>query len=593
MEEKLNEQQLEKVLNIRKDFWRFCKNNLYIKDKHANIIKFVPNLAQTVLINYVLKCISQGKPIRAIILKARQMGLSTAVEALIYWWTSTNKNINSVILGHEESSSKNLYTMFRRYYDNCNPLFKPSVRYNTRTDLSFEKYDEYGKQIGLGSFIKTATAGNKSAGRSDTVNWLHGSEIGEWENGEDLVASIMQTVPYEPYMEKPSAIFLESTAKGRGNYFHKEWLNAEKGLNNFIPFFFPWWIMDSYEIHDNEDIGILTDYEEFLVELMTAGHTVAEQHIDIDPEHIIPKIKYYRYKAREFASTPEKMFQEYPSTAHEAFISSGRAVFNVMSLERMEKKVSSPEVTKYYTINIDYDGWQDYILEEIPYVAQDNPDTFTYAAPLKIFKHPKPGHEYVIGGDVAEGLANGDFSVADVVDTLTMETVAKWRGHVDPDKFGEILAALGTYYNYALVGVEVNNHGLTTIQKLRDIFYTNLYKRINGYDEDFEEPTSHLGWKTDMKTKRTAIDALTRLIRDGTISDPDNVFVNEAFAFVRDDRGRMNAEAGEHDDTIMAKAIAYQLFDWGENSINDLKVVKPQQYSSRKNKHKIVGQNEK
>ena len=111
----LTPEQLQKILDIKNDFYRYCKNNLKIKDKHSRIVPFVPNAPQRVLINYVLLCIKEKRPVKAIILKARQMGLSTAVEALIYWWTSTNKNINSVIIGHEESSSKNLYMMFRRY----------------------------------------------------------------------------------------------------------------------------------------------------------------------------------------------------------------------------------------------------------------------------------------------------------------------------------------------------------------------------------------------------------------------------------------------------------------------------------------------
>lgn len=569
----LTQEQLDKILEIREDFYRYCKNNLKIKNKHAKIVPFEPNAPQRVLINYVLLCIKERRPVKAIILKARQMGLSTAVEALIYWWTSTNKNINSVIIGHEESSSKNLYMMFRRYYDNSNPLFKPSIRYNTRTDLSFERFDDSGKQVGLGSSIKTATAGNKAAGRSDTINLLHASELGEWENGEDLVASLLETVPDEEIMDKPSMMFLESTAKGRGNYFHKEFKLAVKGENNFEPFFFPWWIMDTYEREFGTPLGELTEYEEFLIELMKKGHNVAGQHIAIDHERIHAKIHFYRRKMKNFEATPEKLTQEYPSTWQEAFIASGKNVFNTLALQEMENEAEPVEETEYYKI-IPGEYHEEYILERVPFEPQEKPDDFTYKAPLKIWKVPVIGHEYVIGGDVAEGLERGDFSVAEVVDIATMETVARWRGHIDPDKFGEILGALGTYYNYATVGVEVNNHGLTTIQKLRDTFYTNLYKRDKGYDEDFEEPTSNLGWKTDVRTKRIMIDDLIRLVREGKNKELDAVFVNEAFAFVRDERGRMNAETGEHDDTVMAKAIAFQLFDWGDNDTSDLYVRK-------------------
>ena len=921
----LSQAQLDKILEIRKDFYRYCKNNLKIKDKHSRIVTFVPNAPQKVLIDYVILCIKEKRPVKAIILKARQMGLSTAVEAIIYWWTSTNKNINSVIIGHEESSSKNLYMMFRRYYDNTNPLFKPSIRYNTRTDLSFERFDDTGKQVGLGSSIKTATAGNKAAGRSDTINLLHAcmhpdspiiladgssttaeeiqegdlvftssgaiapvkrkffpgekqtravmvwgsnepayltddhkvltvegykkvselttkdwvqkpdykfdevysleytyttppraqnggavvsetrnveldydfgylagyylaeghvkksgkymnqvtfayhkdekyienirpffanssdefdnnrgmthfydtymahlindlygrvkdkhiplfgnreyfeglmqgyldgdgsktnqkrvsatsvheriarninrigdilgrhgglrareageyygrncqktytndfnsgtskphirkykwiegklfvrvrsiedyevsqvidieidhpdhnfetpigvisnSELGEWENGEDLVASLLETVPDEEVMDKPSMMFLESTAKGRGNYFHKEFKLAVRGENNFEPFFFPWWILDTYEREATfEELGDLSDYEKFLCELMIKGHTVAGQHIPIDPESIPRKIMFYRRKAKNFEATPERLAQEYPSTWQEAFIASGKNVFNTLALQEMENRIQPVEETEYYKINPG-DYHEEYYLERIPFEPQEKPDDFTYKAPLKIWKHPEPGHEYVIGADVAEGLANGDFSVAEVIDTSSMETVARWRGHIDPDKFGEIIGALGTHYNYALVGVEVNNHGLTTIQKLRDTFYTNLYKRDKGYDEDFEEPTSNLGWKTDVKTKRLMIDDLIRLIREGIIKDQDEVFINEAFAFIRDDRGRMKAEEGEHDDTVMAKAIAFQLFPWGDDDISRLQVYFQRDIASTMNRNKVV-----
>lgn len=572
---KLTKSQLAKIKAIKQDFYKFAKMNLYIKDKFANIVPFVPNEPQRALIDYVLLCISEKRPVKVIILKARQMGFSTAVEALCYWWTSTNFNINSVIIGNDEKSSLNLYRMFRRYFDNTNILFKPSVRYNTKSDLTFEKFDENGKQIGLGSAIKIETAKNKSAGRSDTVNFLHASELGAWENGEDLVASLMQTVPDAEVMEKPSMVFLESTAEGRGNYFHKEYVAAVNKKNNYQPLFAPWWILDTYERDATfEDLGQLNDYEKFLVELMRKGHETLGHKFPISEESIPRKLAYYRRKAKDFAATPERLPQEYPSTWEESFIASGKNVFNPLALQEMEKDAAPLEDVDYYKITpLEDRPYEEFELEKVPFEPNETPDDFTYKAPLKIWEKPKPYKEYVIGADVAEGLKGGDFSVATVVDTSTMEVVARWRGHCDPDKFGEILGALGTYYNYALIGVEVNNHGLTTVQKLRDTFYTNLYKRDRGYDEEWETPTVNLGWKTDMRTKRLMIDDLIKLVRERVIKDRDIVFINEAFSYVRDERGRMNAEEGSHDDVVMSTAIAYQLFPWGDNDISNLKVI--------------------
>ena len=572
---RLTKEQLKKIAAIKRDFYKFAKMNLYIKDKFANIVPFVPNEPQRALIDYVLLCISEKRPVKVIILKARQMGFSTAVEAICYWWTSTNFNINSVIIGNDEKSSLNLYRMFRRYFDNTNILFKPSVRYNTKSDLTFEKFDESGKQIGLGSAIKIETAKNKSAGRSDTVNFLHASELGAWDSGEDLVASLMQTIPDAEVMEKPSMVFLESTAEGRGNYFHKEYVAAVNKKNNYQPLFAPWWILDTYERDATfEDLGQLNDYEKFLVELMRKGHETLGHRFPISDDSIPRKLAYYRRKAKDFAATPERLPQEYPSTWEEAFIASGKNVFNPLALQEMEKDATPLEDVDYYKITpLEDRPYEEFELEKVQFEPNEAPDDFTYKAPLKIWEKPKPYKEYVIGADVAEGLKGGDFSVATVVDISTMEAVARWRGHCDPDKFGEILGALGTYYNYALIGVEVNNHGLTTVQKLRDTFYTNLYKRDRGYDEEWETPTVNLGWKTDMRTKRLMIDDLIKLVRERVIKDKDIVFINEAFSYVRDERGRMNAEEGSHDDVVMSTAIAYQLFPWGDNDISNLKVV--------------------
>lgn len=370
-------------------------------------------------------------------------------------------------------------------------------------------------------------------------------------------------------------VFLESTAEGRGNYFHKEYVAAVNKKNNYRPLFAPWWILDTYERDATfDDLGQLNDYESFLVELMQKGHTTLGHKFTISEESIPRKIAYYRRKARDFAATPERLPQEYPSTWEEAFIASGKNVFNPLSLQEMEKDATPLEDVDYYKITpLEDRPYEEFELEKIPFEENESPDDFTYKAPLKIWEKPKPYKEYVIGADVAEGLKGGDFSVATVVDISTMAVVARWRGHCDPDKFGEILGALGTYYNYALIGVEVNNHGLTTVQKLRDTFYTNLYKRDRGYDEEWETPTVNLGWKTDMRTKRLMIDDLIKLVRERVVKDKDIVFINEAFSYVRDERGRMNAEEGSHDDVVMSTAIAYQLFPWGDNDISNLKVV--------------------
>lgn len=563
----LNQEQKQLILDISKDFYRYAKNNLRIKDKDSSIVVFEPNKAQRAIIDRVLELLALGRPIRLIVLKARQMGLSTAIEAIIYWWSATHKNITAMIVGHEDESSKNLYNMFKRYYEYCNPLFQPNRKYNTRQDLVFDVSDDIKKQYkekglespGLGSVIKTASAKNVSAGRSDTIQLLHGSEVASWDHGEELVASLLQTVPARPN----TMIFLESTAEGMGNYFHKEWKAAKKGDSVFEPFFFPWWQHDEYEMP-----GKITEYteeEREIIKLMKeAGY---------DEAACERKINFRRYKEREFKSDPKKLYQEYPSTDNEAFLASGRPRFDIPSLLIYEKKAETTPVEQYSLIERD-----DRSIIALPDVG----------APLKIWDLPEVGKSYVIGADTAEGLKDGDYSVADVIDTETLKTVAKYRGHCDPDQFGYILDKLGRFYNYALMGVEINNHGLAVVQRLRDLFYTNLYRREKGIDERFEEATSKLGWKTDLRTKPLMIDHLAEAIRERLIIDYDIAFVEEAMTYVIDDNGRTNAEEGNFDDTVMAKAIALQMFEWQNNNKGDLKAHKPKKVMARKKAHKVI-----
>lgn len=542
-----------KVREIAKDFYRYAKGNLWIRDKDAQIVRFIPNRAQRALIDRVLYLLEKGVPVRIIVLKARQMGLSTAIEALIYWYTTTHRNITSFIIAHEDAASRNLYNMFKRYYDNSNSLFKPNRKYNTRTDLTFGATDEDGNEVGLNSVIKTATAKNTAAGRSDTVQLVHASESAFWDNGEELVASIMQTVPARP----GTMMFLESTANGRGNFFAKMWDRSVKGDSAFETFFFPWWIQDEYEM-DGDEITDLTPDEKDLIEVMREGMKVGNEFYKVPEEKIQAKLRFRRYKEREFVARPELLLQEYPSTPHEAFIASGSTVFNTKSLVHLEKNAKA---AKTYTI---HDGSQ-----RNPYVEED------HNGKLKIWDMPDKKDEYVIGADVAEGLATGDYSVADVVRVRDMKTVARYRSNlIDPDQFAHVLDKLGRFYNWALVGPEINNHGLAVVQRLRDLFYNNLYKREKGLDEVFETPTAKFGWKTTSITKPLAIDYLAEAIRENLVKDEDIVFVEEAFSYVRDEKGRTNAEAGTHDDTIMAKAIALQLWDWSANNKKDLKVIK-------------------
>lgn len=556
------------VQAISKHFFLYCRKNLMISTKAGSLIPFELNSIQKLFTTDVLQDLADGTPVRYIILKARQMGLSTVIGALCYWWTATHRYVSSAIVAHEEKAMANIYQMFKRYYENSSPTFKPKQKYKTKTDgLTFDdptakpEDERKGRGRGLKSEVKTFVASGAS-GRSNTIQFLHASEVAFWRDAAETVSGLMQTIPSLPQ----TFIFLESTANGVGDYFYETWQAAVRGDSVFKPRFYAWWQHDEYEFNVTSGHMEFKKEEDYLIDIM--------RNAGLNDLTIRRKLTWWRWKQKEFAANPDKLMQEYPATPEEAFIASGRPRFDLKMLAKMRDIAADPENKPKY-----------YFLEKKnrnTVVSREAIVTVLGAAPsLKIWELPEPGEKFVIGADIAEGLEiaasgkEGDYSAATVVRERDCKVVARWRGHIDPDIFGEELFSLGIFYNHALIGVEVNNHGLTTIAKLKNLYYRNMYRRERGQEEWFETSTAQLGWKTTSKSKPLMIDGLATAIRENVIIDYDSTFINECMTYVIDENGRTNATIGTHDDTVIATAIAFQLFDWGDHKREFVPTKKP------------------
>lgn len=540
------EAQNRRVREIAGSFYEFAKINLKIRTKAGTVVTLdiYKKPAQVRLVEFVIGKILEGEPIRLIILKSRQQGISTIVEALIYWWTSTHKGQQSKVIAHNADTSLYLYEMFRTYYENSLPNFQPTAKYNTRDGLVFD--NEAAPEKGLKSRIDTATAENSGTGRGQTIQWLHGSEVALWPKGQEIVAGLMQAVP----MSGNTAVFLESTANGIGDYFHTTWQAAKRGESTFTPIFFPWTI----------------DPDCFLTPPRHFRMSTEEKKLKRDYKLSLGQIYWRRKKMLEFVGDEKRFYQEYPLTDTEAFLASGNPRFDTRKLAEMEARCYDAQT---YEV-IERPNPQTRIMEVMPKVMQD--------APLKVWSQPQDGHDYVIGADVAEGIEE-DYSVATVLDKNTHQTVARFRGDMEPADFGEYLTLLGRWYNHALIGAEINNHGLTTVQRIRDLGYDNIYRRELGIDERYEEYTSKLGWRTDVRTKPLMIDGLSEAISTNQLIDYDKIFIRECMTYIRDARGRTNAQLGQHDDTVMSTAIALQLFEW--NPVMERKLTVKSTYPAR------------
>lgn len=533
-------------------YWK-CHNDkpwyvetfLKIRDKKSQLVPFILNDAQKVVLELIADCEKNGKLKRFIVLKARQMGLSTLFEGLIFHDTSTNSFKNSLIIAHEDKATQNLFSMSKLYFDELPDVIRPMVKYSNEKALVFESpsndISDKKSNPGLRSKITVATAGTSEAGRSATIHNLHASEVAFFPDAKTTMLGLLQSVPDE----MNTLVVLESTANGVGDYFHDMWQKATKGENEFIPVFLPWFIDSGYSRAFRSE----SEKQQFISEVNSktkdiSGNIINSYEYDLMIKNNLTyeQLNWRKYTVANKCQGDDMLFmQEYPSTPEEAFISSGRPKFSIKALKKYQTIQQVPS-RGYLITNSD---------DDIEFIEDDK-------GYISIWKVPEPGVFYCIGADVAEGLVNGDYSCAVVGNSETFDINAMWHGHIDPDLFGVELVKLARYYNEAYIGVENNNHGLTTLTTIKKNEYWNLFFS-KSYDKISDSVTQKLGWTTSLRTKPLMIDKLSEFIREFYIGIYSELIISELFTYVIEDNGKTNAQSGCHDDTVMATGILLQL----------------------------------
>ncbi len=494
------------------EFTFYARKCLKIRTKSAKVIPFRLNKAQRYLDSRIEDQRRRTGKVRIVVLKGRQQGCSTYTEGRFFWLVSNRKGLRAYILTHEADATANLFDMVQRYHDNQPPFTQRDLKNKSSKLLEF--YHDSGYRVG--------TAGNKGAGRSSTAQLFHGSEVAFWPNADEHLAGVLQAVPNENNTE----VILESTANGVGGVFYDYVMDADAGRGDFELVFIPWFWQDEYRSKVPADFT--TDADERYL----------KQQYELDDE----QLQWRRQKIYELKSE-DKFKQEYPCNIQEAFLFSGRPVFDPKHTEAAKQECY---LSKFQ--------------------CELTPSGLNRKKPglLHIWYPPDSSQQYAIGCDVAEGLApindkhkHGDYSSIDVLDRSGYQ-VAHWSGHVAPDDMGKMLNHLGRYYNNALVGVERNNHGLTTITKLKDLKYPNLYMETT-VDQRTQKRTKRIGWLTTTKSKPLMIDHLAALLRDGDAGICNVETVKECQTYVIEDNGATNAQEGCFDDRVISYAIAQQM----------------------------------
>ena len=525
-----------------------------------------------------------NKPIRLILLKARQWGGSTTSQLYMAWLQLVHKvGLNSLIIAHQGSGSDEIKDMFDRMIKE----YPIELLYNINEDYN----ENEPKLVGVGRSgaihrvpqrnckIKIGTAERPNGCRGGDYNLVHLSEVGLWKvtekmSPEDIVRSACSGILLKPY----TMIVYESTANGTGNFFHVEYDTARRGKSQFEAMFISWFDIDDYSLPfeseqqrtdfatslwlNRDNANVMTNREEpgkYLWRLWYYGAT-------------LEAINWY-VQERKGKSEHAIMASEYPSDDVEAFVHSGERVFDEYKVDALSPSCRPPLYIG--DIYADADTGKE-ALKSLRF-AEDNQGVLWIWSPPEIDPEEKVTNRYLTVVDVGGRSNKADYSVICVFDRLFMAeggkpiVAAQWYGHIDIDLLAWKAAQVAAYYDNSLLVIESNtlethdrernvdgDQSHFILNQIKDV-YPNLYARRQSAEQIAEGAPLKYGFHTNISTKPMIISTLVKVIREALYIERDKRCLDEYLTYEKKPNGAFGATIGHHDDLLMTRAIGLHI----------------------------------
>src|SRR3990167_95178 len=487
----------DSVIPKLKDSKYFRETFFHIVNRDEQTVPFEQNVAQS---KYYVDQSDDD-----LILKARHLGFSSEIEGDFLFDCMSTPNTNAVTMAHTLDDT-HVHMQRIKYYiksmrNSSNPIEVPLEAEN-RIELYLPNQNSY---------YWIGTAGATGWGRGRQVTRFHGSEVAHWKDQAVLTAVLNAR-------SKRAKTRLETTANGMEK-FAELWFDAEDPAVNspWKQHFFAWW-MDPENVRPVQDKFSLTGEEGRIREVVRKLYKIS-----LTDE----QVNWWRWeKSRQVDKN--LMPQEHPSYPREAFLSSGRHVFPLPKIEIMESRIKEPVMV----------GRLEDDEKEIRPVDDAE-------GPLTIWIPPRDGRRYIMPGDLAEGVKDGAFNVAPVMDRSSWEVVAELRLRCDPGDFGRMLATMGEYYNWAVAIPEMNNHGHACLEAMKS-WRGRGYPHILKTTDLWRDVTEKLGFPTDERTKALTITALRNTIDQLAYVKNSPVAIKEMIGAVYNEHGKMVSERSKN-----------------------------------------------
>ena len=499
---------------------------LMIKTKEGDLVKLRLNPVQKVVFAVFLSLYGKS-PVRLLVLKARQPGISTLIQAIIYALTSLRKGINSLVIADDIKGSNYLFEMQKLFYETLdNPFLKPKIKHSNEKKLEFS---------GIHSQVLIDTAENPNAGRKFTLQYVHLSEAAFFPKLDTIMLGLLQSVPNSPN----TMIVLESTANGVGNDFYNRWCDAVEGNSDWKAIFIPWFELPSYSMPLVNGLypieGLKGDKAKFI-----KGEKILKEKYKLSAE----QMNWRRWCIiNNCGGKPNLFCQEYPTTWQEAFIMSGNLYFDGDALLLEEEKSTRAKEKQFPRIG-------DIVRLDNRYIFRECEE-----GKFRIYEFPQKETQYAIGGDSAEGLPHGDDSAMIVLNKKTNNVVCAYNCQADSDDFSLDLIKAGHFYNMAMIAVENKGYGTSVCKKIY-AHYGNIFRKIRDKTGQIDV-TDELGWNTNSVTRPQMLGQLREEILDNATDLLDKELLSQCRTFINNPKKkRPEAEVGKKDDMVFARAIA-------------------------------------
>lgn len=578
------EKVVEEFIRIRKkyDFPFWAAMFVYIKRKGGGSdVLFRLNKPQRKLIQRLEKMRKAGKPIRLILLKARQWGGSTAIQIYMSWLQLVHEvGLNSLIIAHQGTGSDEIKDMFDRMIK----LYPVEMLHELGEAYSLNE----PKIVGVGKSgnifrvpqrnckIKIGTAERPNSCRGGDYNLVHLSEVALWKETdgkkpEDIVRSACSGI----LLMALTMIIYESTPNGVGNFFHKEYLAAKNGLSQFEAMFVAWFEIEQYELPFADD----SEKYDFAAKLLANRYN---EEVSTEREEAgtylwrlwemgatLEAIHWYVSERTKFKNHGE-MASEYPSDDIEAFTFSGRKVFSSEDVELFRAACRTPRWRGEIYGSAD-EGEK--AIDGLRFKKSNDGQLFIWHD-VERNDEEEVLDRYLVVVDVCKGhTKNADFADILVIDRLFMMdgdppvVAAEWHGHIDMDKLAWKATQIAAYYNNALLVIESNTLETNNtkgeaeyiLTLIHDVYGKQLYARKQSAEDIRQGLPKKFGFHTNSLTKKVVIYNLKVVIRERLYIEREAACLDEYLTYVEKENNSFEAMEGYHDDRLMTRAIGMQI----------------------------------